>query len=192
MEDELTANPWTVKQRTTAYENPWIRVEHNEVLNPSGRDGIYGVVRFKNWAIGILPIDDEGYTWVVGQYRFPLGEYSWEIPEGGGKLGVDPLASAQRELLEECGLKAERWTLIQTMSLSNSVSDERALIYLAEGLSQHEAEPEETEQLQIRRIPFSELYAGVLEGSVHDSLTVAAALRYRLLQLEAVQGPEKV
>jgi len=187
MEEESTANPWTVKHRTTAYENQWIRVEHHEVLNPSGGDGIYGVVRFKNLAIGILPIDEQGYTWIVGQYRFPLGEYSWEIPEGGGKLDVDPLASAQRELLEECGLKADRWTLIQSMSLSNSVSDERALIYLAEGLSQHAAEPEETEQLQVRRIPFAELYAHVLDGSVHDSLTVAATLRYRLLQLEAAE-----
>ncbi len=184
MEDALSANPWTIKNLKTVYENPWIQVDHHEVLNPAGGAGIYGVVRFKNLAIGILPIDREGNTWIVGQYRFPLGEYSWEIPEGGGALQQDPVDSAKRELLEECGIRAERWTLIQTMSLSNSVSDERALIYLAEDLSFTDSEPEDTEQLTVRKLSFDELYQMVLSGEVHDSLTVAAVLRYRLMVYE--------
>jgi 8-oxo-dGTP pyrophosphatase MutT (NUDIX family) len=135
------------------------------------------VVRFKNLAIGVIPLDEHGGTWLVGQYRYPHAAYSWEIPEGGGRLGVDPLVSAQRELAEEVGLRAKRWDLILEMDLSNSVTDEQCLIYLARDLESCATEPDETEELALRRIPFEELYRGVVSGQYRDSLTVAGVMK---------------
>lgn len=174
---QMATNPWTTLSEKTAYENPWIRVTHRQVINPSGGAGIYGVVHFKNVAIGIVPIDAEGYTWLVGQYRYPLNRYSWEIPEGGGPEGTSVLESAQRELLEETGLRAAHWTPILEMHLSNSVSDEYAVAYVAQGLEAGEAEPEETEQLEIRRLPLSEAIEMVFNGVITDALSVAALLK---------------
>jgi ADP-ribose pyrophosphatase len=176
-------NPWTKLHSKEIYHNAWIKVIHHDVLNPAGNNGVYGVVEFQNYAIGILPIDDEGNIWLVGQYRFATDSYSWEIPEGGCPLGTDPLTSAQRELLEETGLKAENWQLIQKMHLSNSVSDEQAFIYIATGLSQHESEPEETEQLIVKKMPFGEAYKMVEEGVITDSITVSAILKAKIMFL---------
>ena len=153
-----TENPWKTLNSTLVYDNPWIAVTHSKVITPGGAEGIYGSVHFKNLAIGIVTLDDGLNTMAgFGQFRYPLNRYSWEITEGGGKLGVDPLESAKRELLEETGLKATQWERILDMDLSNSVSDEVAIIYLARGLSQHEAQPEETEQLQLRKLPLARL-----------------------------------
>ncbi|SMO54829.1 NUDIX domain-containing protein [Solitalea koreensis] len=174
-------NPWTTVQSELKYKNPWISLTEHQVINPSGGEGIYGVVSFKNLAIGILPLDENLNTWLVGQYRYPLNQYSWEIPEGGGPLNTDPLASAQRELLEETGLKAERWTKIQEMYLSNSVSDEKSILYVAQGLTQQEAEPEETEQLIIKKIPFEQVFEMVMKGQITDSMTIAAVLKVKFL-----------
>lgn len=173
--------PWTRRSVVHPYDNPWIRVEHHEVLTPKGSEGIYGVVHFKNLAIGIIPIDADGNTWLVGQYRYPHRTYTWEIPEGGGRLGVDPLVSARRELAEEVGLSARRWDLILEMDLSNSVTDEQCLIYLARELEPCQSQPDETEELAIRRISFDELHRGVLAGEYRDSLTVAGVLKLKCL-----------
>ncbi|WP_443945725.1 NUDIX domain-containing protein [Pedobacter sp. AW1-32] len=148
MEDE---NPWQILESEQIYKNNWINVTEHQVINPSGGKGIYGEVHFKNYAIGILPLDENQNTWLVGQYRFPLKAYSWEIPEGGGPLNQQPLDSAKRELLEETGMRAENWTEIQRMHLSNSVSDELAIIYIARNLSYGIAMPEETEQLTVKK-----------------------------------------
>ncbi|MEY2929293.1 MAG: hypothetical protein RL033_42 [Pseudomonadota bacterium] len=169
--------PWKRRSRSQRYDNPWITVEHDEVVTPGGTEGVYGVVHFKNIAIGVIPLDEQQHTWLVGQYRYPHRAYSWEIPEGGGPVGQDPLQSAQRELEEEVGLSAQRWDLILEMDLSNSVTDERCLIYLARELSPVPAHPEETEELAVRRIPFAELHEGVLEGRFKDSITVAGVLK---------------
>lgn len=177
-------SPWTTRKVEVRYDNNWIRLEHHDVINPSGNPGIYGKVHFKNLAIGILPIDQAGNTWLVGQYRYPLGRYSWEIPEGGGPLGIDPVDSAKRELMEECGIRAKHWRLLLKMDLSNSVSDEEALIYLAKELDFSEAQPEETEDLRLRKLPFEQAYEMVKDGEITDSMSVAAILRYRLEQKE--------
>lgn len=181
-------NPWKILSRQEVYETPWIRVTHHDVITPGGKKGVYGTVHFKNLAIGILPLDENNNTWIVGQYRFPVGHYTWEIPEGGGPVGDDPLESAKRELMEETGIMAEEWTMIQRMQLSNSASDEEAFIYLARKLSYHKPEPEDTEELQQRKIPFDRLYEMVISGQVTDSLTVAAVLKVRLLMLEGKLG----
>ncbi|MBO9202310.1 MULTISPECIES: NUDIX domain-containing protein [Niastella] len=174
-------NPWKVLGEKKIYENPWIKVNEYDVINPSGGKGIYGKVFFKGIATGALVLDEELNTYLVGQYRFTIDQYSWEIPEGGGKMGVDPVESAKRELLEETGLVAEEWTKIVEMHLSNSVTDEYAVVYLARKLSQHLASPEETEQLQVKKIPFEEAYQMVERGEITDSMSVAAILKVKLM-----------
>ena len=178
-----TNNPWKILSEEEKYNNPWIQVTEFNVLNPAGNKGIYGKVHFKNHAIGIVPIDEEMNTYLVGQYRFPLNEYSWEIPEGGCPLEEERLVAAQRELLEETGLKAKHWQRILDVHLSNSVSDEAGTIYIATGLTQHEAIPEETEQLVIKKIPFTDVYDMVRRGEITDSMSVSAILQTKLLLL---------
>ena len=178
-----TENPWKTLSSKEIYENPWISLTEHQVVNPGGGKGIYGKVHFKNLAIGILVLDEDANTWLVGQYRYPLNEYSWEIPEGGGFLGTDPLESAKRELKEETGITANSWTEIQHIHLSNSVSDELGIIYLARELIYGEAEPEETEQLTICKLPFDKAFEMVLNGEITDSLSVAAILKVKVLNL---------
>jgi 8-oxo-dGTP pyrophosphatase MutT (NUDIX family) len=197
---DQTKNPWTVVSEEVMYENSWIRVEHHEVLGPSGGPGVYGTVHFKNLATGVVPIDENGNVFLVGQYRFPLGAYSWEIPEGGGAHAATALESAQRELREECGLAAKHWTEIVSMDMSNSVSDERSTIFLAWGLSGMAAQPDETEVLQIARVPFWDAVERVKRGEIRDAMSVAALLRVALMALQnelpqqianAIGRPEK-
>ncbi len=174
-------NPWQLKTAKQVYENPWIAVDHQEVVTPTGTDGVYGVVHFKNQAIGMIPIDDQGNTWLVGQYRYPLNQYSWEICEGGGLHTKDVLESAKRELLEELGIKANCWNKVMDMHLSNSVSDEEGVIYIAKDLSYFEPEPEDCEVLQIKKLPFNTVYEMVMNGEITDSLTVAGVLKTKIL-----------
>lgn len=175
------SNPWKIIAEKEMYDNNWIRVTEYDVINPNGGKGIYGKVHFKNLAVGVVVLDEEMNTYLVGQFRFPLNQYSWEIPEGGGAPGAEPLESAKRELLEETGLKANKWEMILKMHLSNSVSDEYALIYLARGLEQHEASPEETEQLAVKKLPFEEAWQMVQKGVITDSMSVAGILKVKLM-----------
>lgn len=173
----MTENPWKTLSKKPIYENPWIRVEEHQVITPAGKEGIYGKVHFKNRAMAIIPIDYEGYTWLVGQYRYTLDEYSWEIPMGGGPNDLDLLESAKRELKEETGLLANKWTELLKIHTSNSVTDEWGLIYLAEDLTQGETEFEETEQLLIKKLPFKEALEMVMSGQITDSISVAGLLK---------------
>ncbi|MCU0324409.1 MAG: NUDIX hydrolase [Spirosomaceae bacterium] len=175
-------NPWKILDTEIPYENNWIKVVHQNVINPSGGSGIYGTVHFKNIAVGVVPIDSDENTWLVGQYRFPLNEYSWEIPEGGCPNGEEVLDTAVRELKEETGLIAQKWTLISKLHTSNSVCNEVAYIFLAEDLSISEAEPEETEQLALWKIPFKEALQMVLEDKITDSMSVAGILKVARLK----------
>ncbi len=177
-------NPWQITGERQAYNNPWITVTEYDVINPSGGKGIYGKVHFKNAAIAIIPLDEAYNTYLVGQYRFTLNAYTWEIPEGGGPQGTDALDAAKRELLEETGLVAKQWTKLMDFHLSNSVSDEYGHIFLAQQLTQQEPEPEETEQLVIKKLPFDEVYAMVNEGKITDSMSVAAILKIKLMMLD--------
>jgi 8-oxo-dGTP pyrophosphatase MutT (NUDIX family) len=183
-----TKNPWQITGEKPVYDNKWINVTEYQVINPSGNPGIYGKVHFKNRAIGVIPLDSDMNTYLVGQYRFVLNAYSWEIPEGGGPLDEAPLEAAKRELLEETGLKANEWTEILQMHLSNSVSDELSIIYLARGLEQFEAEPEDTEDLIVNKVPFEEVYQMVCNGQITDSVAVAAILKVKLLLMEGKLG----
>ena len=179
-----TVNPWKILSEKTVYDNQWIRVTEFDVINPGGGKGIYGKVHFKNFAVGVLPLDDDMNTYLVGQYRFPLNAYSWEVPEGGGDPLHDTLDSAKRELLEETGLVAREWKVLLTMHLSNSVSDEYAVLYLARQLEQQTPMPEETEQLQVKKIPFEEVWQMVEQGKITDAMSVAVIQRLKILLLE--------
>lgn len=180
----MESNPWKINAEQLIYNNPWIELTEYDVINPNGGKGIYGKVHFKNIAVGVLVLDENLDTYLVGQYRFTLNAYSWEMPEGGCPVGSEPLDSAKRELLEETGLIAEEWTELMQLHLSNSVSDELAIIYLARKLHQGEAEPEETEQLVVKKIPFADMVKMVEEGIITDSMTVAAVYKVQLLLLQ--------
>lgn len=169
-------NPWKTKSAKEVYANPWIRIEHHEVVNPSGGDGIYGVVCFQNLAIGVVPVDAEMNTYLVGQFRYTLNQYSWEIPEGGGPKGEEPIETARRELLEETGLIARTWTMLCPIHTSNSVTDEAGFVFMAQDLEQGESEPEETEDLLVWKLPLAEAIAMVERGEITDSLSVAGLL----------------
>jgi 8-oxo-dGTP pyrophosphatase MutT (NUDIX family) len=174
-------NPWTILSGKEIYDNPWISVTEYAVVNPAGSNGIYGKIFFKNLAIGIVPLDDEMNTWLVGQYRFTIDQYTWEVPAGGCPKGTDPLVTAKRELAEETGLVASNWTTLMEIHTSNSVTDEFGFIYLARGLEQHQPSPEETEELAIKKLPFEEAYKMVTDGTITDSISVAGILRIKLL-----------
>ena len=179
-------NPWTILSSEEIYDNKWIQLTEYDVLNPAGAKGIYGKVHFKNVAIGIVPLDDDMNTYLVGQYRFTLNQYSWEIPEGGGPLQEQPLDAAKRELLEETGLKAAHWQQVLEMHLSNSVSDEYSISFIARGLQQFAPMPEETEQLVVKKIKFDEAYQMVKDGLITDSVSVAAIMKVKLMLVEGL------
>lgn len=171
-------NPWVTLSKKNIYDNPWIHVEEHQVINPAGGKGIYGKVHFKNIAIGIVALDKENNTWLVGQHRYTLNEWSWEIPEGGGPLEKDILESARRELKEETGLVAGRWTEVIRTHLSNSVSDEVGVIFLAEELKEENSEREDTEaDMKVWKLPFNEALAMVLDGRITDGLSIMGILK---------------
>lgn len=181
MKIKETVNPWTTLSKEEIYKNPWITVSHREVLNPKGGEGIYGVVEFKNVAVGILPLDEHNNTWLVGQYRYTLEQYTWEIPEGGAPNNTPPLDSAKRELKEEVGLVAKTWSTLLEMHTSNSVTDEYGIVYIAKDLTQEAAEPEDTEELKVKKLPFKEALQMAMDGRITDSISIAALFKAKLL-----------
>lgn len=178
MTHEEVKNPWTTLSGEVKYDNPWITVTEYQVLNPGGGRGIYGKVHFKNKAIGIIPLDKDLNTWLVGQYRYTLNQWHWEIPEGGGPLGRDALESAKRELQEETGLIASSWSEVVHLHTSNSVTDEEGYIFLAEDLQEGASALEETEaDLQVWKLPFTHALQMVLDGKITDSMSVMGILK---------------
>jgi 8-oxo-dGTP pyrophosphatase MutT (NUDIX family) len=170
-------DPWIVKGATRPFENDWFCIDSHAVIHPGGEPGTYSVIRVRRLAVGVLPLDADGNVHLVGQWRFPLGRYSWEMPEGGAELGEAALDCARRELEEETGLSAANYEKILEMDLSNSLTDESAVMFLATGLQPGEAKPEPTEVLKRRTAPFADVLARVTDGRIRDSMTVAAVLR---------------
>ena len=168
---------WKKLSSKIVFENSWITVREDHVINPGGGENDYGVVHFKNRAIAILPIDDSGNIWLVGQDRYTLDEYSWELPMGGAPHDEDPLDAAKRELKEETGLIAARWSKLMTLHTSNSITDELGFVYVAEDLQQGEQELEETENIELRHLPLSEAIEMAKQGLITDAISVAALLR---------------
>jgi len=175
-------NPWKTLSSKAVYSNPWIRVREDKVITPHGDAGIYGVVEAKP-AVGIVALSDDLKTYLVGQYRYTLNTYSWEIPEGGVEANEELLEGAKRELLEETGLSANKWTQLGELYTSNCFTNERAYIFIAEDLSEGEAQPDPTELLTVKKIPFIEAWQMVLNQEIKDSLAVIALMRaHHLLQ----------
>lgn len=174
-------NPWKTIQSKKIHETPWISINHHDVINPAGNNTVYTTVNFKNKAIGVLPIDFEGNIYLVGQFRYPTNEYSWEIPEGGGPFEEETLNAAKRELQEETGITANNWQLFSEFNTSNSVTDEHAYLFLAQDLNFGEANPEENEELQVMKIGFQEAVNMILDGKITDSLTIISLLLVREL-----------
>lgn len=172
-----TNNPWKLQESKRIYENPWIVLEEDKVVNPGGGISHYGKVLFKNLAIGVVPLDEQMNTWLVGQWRYVPDEYSWEIPMGGGPMEIDKLESAKRELKEETGLSASDWELLLKIHTSNSVTNEVGYVYVARGLVEGETAFEETEDLKVMKLPFKDVHEMVMEGKITDSLTIAAILK---------------
>jgi 8-oxo-dGTP pyrophosphatase MutT (NUDIX family) len=181
--DHDRSNPWRILSSRQVYENPWIAVREDQVLRPDGLPGIYGVVHFKNTAVGVLPVDDEGGIWLVGQFRYPLDAYSWEIPEGGCPESESPEATARRELREETGLSAGSLELVATAHLSNSVSDEVGFVFRATDLMAGDAEPEGAERITVRRFEWDEAWDMLRRGEITDSLSVIALLHEAVRRL---------
>lgn len=176
--------PWRAEPGRTVFANPWVEVIEQPAVAPTGRAVTYGVLRFRNLAVGVLPIHADGTVTLVGQQRFPLAGYSWEMPEGGAPFDEDPLAGARRELAEEAGLQAAAWREALRLELSNSITDERAVCWLAWDLCPAQGEPDETEALALARVPFRALLAEVAAGRVRDAMTVATALRAHHMAVE--------
>jgi 8-oxo-dGTP pyrophosphatase MutT (NUDIX family) len=170
-------NPWTTLNTRVAYDNAWIRVREDQVINPSGGPGIYGVVEFKNRAVGVIPLDEAGHTWLVGQYRYTHHSFEWEIPEGGCPEGEELLACAKRELLEETGIIASQYELIlEDIQLSNSTTNEVASIYVARGLKFAPAQPEATERITVKRVSLEEAIEMARDGTIRDCMSVMGLL----------------
>lgn len=175
-------NPWQKISSREVYDNPWINIRHEEVIKPNGEAGIYGVAHFKLLAAAIVPLDYEGNIWLVGQYRYTLNNYSWEIPMGGGELNGDSLEAAKRELKEETGLSASKWTSLGKLHTSNSVTDEVGYMFLAEHLTLGESEPDDTEILQLKKVSLLEAVRMVMDSEITDSLSIAAILKVARLK----------
>ena len=173
-------NPFGLLSSRPVYDNAWIEVTEHRISKPRGGEGIYGVVHYKNRAVGVVPYE-RGEIWLVGQWRFPLERYSWEIPEGGAPLGEEVEACARRELEEEAGLVAGRLRPLLTMHLSNSVGDEVAHVFVATELSPGHAAPDDTEVLALRKLRLEDAYREVLAGEITDSISVAAIFRLVLM-----------
>jgi ADP-ribose pyrophosphatase len=181
-EHPMTANPWITKSSKPIYQNKWIKLREDQVITPAGTDGIYSVVE-THPAIGIVELSEELETYLVGQYRYPLRNYSWEIPEGGGHPGETPLESAKRELREETGLQATEWIYLDTLYTSNCFTNEIGHIFLARNLTQHRAQPEQTEMLQIKKVAFMEAYKMVINFEIKDAIAIIGIMRaYHWLQ----------
>jgi 8-oxo-dGTP pyrophosphatase MutT (NUDIX family) len=176
----LDVGPWRRRSRRVAYRNPWIEIRHDEVDRPDGSPGIYGVIHFSNAAIGVVAVGDDGRLLLVGQHRYPLDRYSWEIPEGGSPLDESPEEGARRELAEETGFEAGSIRELFRFSLSNSVSDEIGVIYLATDLTEGTAHPDPTEDLAVRWATLEEVIAEIDAGDIHDLMTIAGVARYAL------------
>ena len=179
MTPDEAKNPWLTVTSRQLYDNPWITVREDRVIRPDGEPGIYGVVHYKNIAVGVLAVEED-HVYLVGQYRYPLERYSWEIPEGGCPEGEEPLRAAQRELREETGLEAARWQMLGEAHLSNSVADEYAVWFLATDLVPGEQLPEGTERLSVRRVPLRDALTMALDGGITDALSLVALMSYAL------------
>lgn len=171
---KMTMSPWKTLSSSQIYTNPWFSVREDQVIAPDGRSDIYHVVSAGRVAVGIVPLWEDGSITLVGQYRYPVQQYSWEIPEGGGDVGSEPVESAKRELREETGIIANTWQYLGQVHTSNCFLDEVCHLFLATNLRQGPADPSPEEILQLQRLPFQEAVTMVKDGLMTDAISIAA------------------
>jgi 8-oxo-dGTP pyrophosphatase MutT (NUDIX family) len=177
------SNPWRRQKRAVAYENNWITVYHDEVRRPDNRPGVYGVVHYRNRSVGVVAIDSQDRVLLVGQFRYTLDRYSWEIPAGGCPGGEDTFETARRELQEETGYKAKSMRLLVRAHMSNCITDEEGYCYLAKELTPGPPVPEGTEDLQVRWEDFANVLQRIAAGEITDALTIIALQQTAILRL---------
>ena len=177
---------WQQLKRTKIYENPWVTLYEDDVITPAQTKSSYSIIDFKNKAAAAIPIDSEGYTWLVGQYRYSLNKYSWELPMGGSANAEDVLLGAQRELREETGISAKKWTEILRFDMIQSIGKEEAIVYVAQELSFGKLETEDTEELQLMRIHLNDAISMALNGEISDSISLAGLFKLATLKKEFV------
>ena len=182
--------PWLDRGATAVFENPWMRLTRHPATAPTGLESDYVVMRPKNLSVGVLPVHEDGTVTLVGQQRFALMNWSWEMPEGGAPFDEDPIEGARRELAEEAGLQAEHWREALKAEMSNSITDERAMAWIAWGLTPVPAAPDPTEVIRVARVPFGDLLREVGRGAVRDMFTVATTLRAYHMAREDQLPPE--
>jgi len=180
--------PWTRRSREVAYDNPWITIWHDEVARPDGSPGIYGVVHFANLAVGAVVLDDEDRVLLVGQHRYTLDAYSWELPEGGVPDGEPAVDGARREVREETGVEADGWREIVRFHLSNSISDEAGVLFAARARTHGAPSPEPSEELEIRWLPFDEALAMTTDGRITDAMTIMGLQRVALDRVAPIRS----
>jgi 8-oxo-dGTP pyrophosphatase MutT (NUDIX family) len=182
-------SPWRVRRGPERlHENAWFAVDDYDAIAPTGVASRYFALHFQNGAVGAIPLHDDGTITLVGQWRFPFGAYSWELPEGGVPPDEPALDGAKREMREEAGLEAQDWRHILTIQLSNASTDEVANLYLATGLTPVAKDPDATEQLTVTRIPLRDAMKAIVKGQITDALTVAALLRLHHMAVEGELG----
>ncbi len=170
--------PWQKVSSRDVYQNPWIQIREDAVIRPDGNPGIYGVVKLLHWASGIVALNEKQEIVLVGQHRYPLDYYSWEIPEGGcPKSGDNIQTMAADELRQETGLTAGKWNYLGCMALSNSVTDELAHLYLARELTQGSPDPDPTEVLELKWVTLDQACQQALSGEITESISIVALLR---------------
>lgn len=174
-------NPWKTLTIRQQYDSPWICTEEHDVINPAGKQSIYSKVCFKNIAVAIIPLTENHETYLVGQFRYPTQSYEWEVCEGGCPIGTSPVATAKRELIEECGITAQIFTEVLHMQLSNAATDEVSYTYVAQQLTFGNNDPEETEQLTIKKMPFAQVFEMAMNGEIKDGLSVASIFKVQLM-----------
>lgn len=180
---------WTSHGDSVVFQNPWMTITRHPATAPTGMAADYVVMRPRNVGTGVLPIHDDGTVTLIGQHRFTLMRYSWEMPEGGAPMDEDPFDAVRRELAEEAGLAAAHWLPALDMDLSNSITDERAMTWVAWGLTPVPTDPDPTEVLVEARVPFGDLMHQIARGAVRDSLTVATAYRAYHMAREGALPP---
>jgi len=182
--------PWRDAGSTTLFENPWMRLTRHDATAPTGHKADYVVMRPQNMSVGVLPLHADGTVTLVGQQRFALMNWSWEMPEGGAPFSEDPLEGARRELAEEAGLAAAQWRLAYRAEMTNSITDERAMAWLAWDFTEVPIAPDETEIIRVARVPFGDLLREIGRGSIRDMFTLATALRAYHMAREGELPPE--
>lgn len=165
---------WQTTSSKIVYENPWIKVHEDTTITPDGKDGLYGWVESKSPAVFVVPVDDDGYTYIINQERYTRKKFSWESV--AGRTDGEPYdVAAKRELLEETGVKAGKITVLTEIEIANGVTSFKGAICLAQDLQQTDSAIDAAEGIsEVRKLPLTEVVDMIMRGEIVDSQTIAA------------------